>query len=132
MSNSIKNKSISDNLVSIATAFHRLGWLGFWAQILLGLLPICLLVFGMFFSQRINQESWDLGALLGFACELFLLFTIYWFYRYTQMAAKLKDDRLRPPKTKIIQCLSIGLIVNLSCTSFAVLVAMGDVLSPCF
>ena len=129
MSKSVQNNSISHNLASLAATFYRLGWLGFWAQALLGLIPIFLLIVVLFFPSRLNQGSVDLGDILGFASLLFLLFTIYWFYRYTQLGTKLEDSQLRPPKAKVSQCLWIGLIANVACMSCAVLVAMGEVLS---
>jgi hypothetical protein len=114
--------SPSSNVLQIAAAFRRLGWIGFWLQALLGFIPFVILIFVLFFNP--NGGGFDLKVILAYGCLLALVFTIYWCYRYTRLANKLENSKLRPSKEEVTRSLWIGLLANVGGMSCAVLVAI--------
>ena len=109
----------------IALAFRRLGWIGFWCQVVLGLIPIALMTFQWIFSSNSQLIGVpDSGNILSFLDILTLLFTIYWCFRYTRLARKLEDDNQRPAKGRVTKEVWIGIIANLGVILLAVLIGM--------
>lgn len=99
------------NPEKIAKQFSRLGWIGFWIQVALIILPIILLLYVLFISSPESAQSKgiDLSNYLSYGSLLVMLFTIFWFYRYTRLAKRIPDPALRPAKSSVIQTLWIGL-----------------------
>lgn len=91
----------------------------------MGSIPISVLAFVRFFSNRPDQGNLDIVDILGFTSLLLLFFTVYWFYRYTQLASKQQNMTV----AEILQKLWIGLVANIICIICGVLVAIGKVLS---
>jgi len=108
-------ESGSPNIREIAQDFRRLGWIGFWIQSLLGVIPIFLLIFVLFLRPSVpsNSQNSALDIILGYACLFALIFTMYWCFRYTQIGHKLDDPNQRPPKAEVIHALWLGIVVNL-------------------
>ncbi len=109
----------------IAVNFRYLGWIGFWCQVVLGSIPVILVTFQWFFSskpQRIGVP--DSGNILSFIDILTLIFTIYWCFRYTQLASKLEDSHQRSVKVRIIREVWIGIIANIVVILLAALIGM--------
>ncbi len=112
----------------IASDFRRWGWLGFWLQILFGAVPLLMLFATLFFAPaQLTNRSLPWWSYLAYLCPFALIFTIYWFYRYTTLSQKLLDPHIRPPKSEVIRSLRLGLIVNLIGMGFAIIVALGQV-----
>lgn len=130
MSNSAPSSSNRRDLHHLAKQFHRLGWIGFWVQLILGFIPVFVLAFALLFQNLPNGNpgvnSW-LILILAYGCLLALLFTLYWFFRYTRIAKKLDSTDKHPSKADIIRSLWIGLIANVVGMACAVMVAMGQV-----
>ena len=109
----------------IALTFRRLGWIGFWCQVVLGLIPIILITFQWIFSSNTQLIGVpDSGNILSFLDILTLLFTIYWCFRYTRLAKKLEDDNQRPARGRVTKAVWIGIIANLGVILLAVLIGM--------
>ena len=109
----------------IALAFRRLGWIGFWCQVILGLIPVILMIFQWIFSSTPQLlGSPDSGNILSFLDILTLLFTIYWCFRYTRLASKLEDANQRLAKGRITKEVWIGIIANVVVIFLAVLIGM--------
>lgn len=112
----------------IAHSLRWLGWIGFWLQALLGFIPILVVVASVLFrlgKQQTSGLSFGLG--LAIACLLILLFSIYWCFRYTQLANKLESPQLRVAKFQVSQNLKLGLLANLGIIAIAVLIALSQV-----
>ncbi|ELS04234.1 Protein of unknown function (DUF3611) [Xenococcus sp. PCC 7305] len=119
LSNTLRSPS------QIARTFRRLGWIGFWSQIILGLIPIVLMIFqGIFSSKSQLTGVPDSGNILSFIDILTLLFTIYWCFRYTRLASKLENSNQLPPKVRVTREVWIGIIANLGVILLAVLIGM--------
>jgi hypothetical protein len=124
MINFLKPQSTSPTLQQIARSFRRLGWIGFWLQTLLGFIPLLVIVATIVFRTGQQQVSvFSFGLWLAIACLIILIFSIYWCFRYTQLANKLDRD-LRSTKSQMLRDLKLGLVANLSIMTIAVLIAL--------
>ena len=87
---------------SLSAAFSRLGWLGFWMQVAVGLIPLALTIYALVFGRnpapgtrcglsvdRISVDCWPLA------------FTTMWSYRYTRLAVRLADPARRPEEPEV-------------------------------
>ncbi|WP_026735124.1 DUF3611 family protein [Fischerella sp. PCC 9605] len=113
----------------IASEFRIVGWIGFFLQLALGLIPIFIAVPVLFFgdSQRRMANRYSMGTFFAYACLFVLLFTIYWCFRYTRLSKKIDDPYLRPSKAEVIRDIWIGIIANVGGMIFAVIVMMTQV-----
>ena len=68
---------------SLARPFSRLGWIGFWMQVVLIILPVILLLYVLFISspESAQRKGIDLSNYLSYGSLLVMLFTIFWFYQ---------------------------------------------------
>jgi hypothetical protein len=128
MAGFIRSGSSSPTPEQIARNCRRLGWVGFWLQAVLGLIPL-LVVLGLVFS-RLGQWPgglFSLGLWLAILCLGFLIFSTYWSFRYTRMARRLEVPEARPSKSGVKRTLRVGLLANLAVMAIAVLIALGRV-----
>ena len=100
-----------ENPERLAKRFSRLGWLGFWIQLTLLVVPILLLVYVLFFSgpDSAQRRGIDLSNYLSYGSLLVMLFTTFWFYRYTRLAKRIAVPELCPPQSSVVRTLWIGL-----------------------
>lgn len=93
----------------IARDFFRFGWIAVCIQAVLAVIPILLLCYVLFGKVVGNDVAWsvtDYLAILGLAI---LAFTTFWAFRYTRIAQQIADSARRPPRSKLIRTLWIGL-----------------------
>ena len=95
----------------LAKQFSRLGWIGFWIQFALLAVPIVLLIYVLFVSspESAQRRGIDLSNYLSFGSLLVMVFTTFWFYRYTRLGKRIADPELRPPQSSALRTLWIGL-----------------------
>lgn len=86
-------------------------WIGFWIQFALLAVPIVLLVYVLFVSspESAQRRGIDLSNYLSFGSLLVMVFTTFWFYRYTRLGKRIADPELRPPQSSALRTLWIGL-----------------------
>jgi len=122
------------NPESLAKQFSRLGWIGFWMQIVLVSIPIILLLYVLFISSpdSAQRRGIDLSNYLSYGSLLVMLFTIFWFYRYTRLADRIVDPELRPPQSSVTQTLWIGLGASGLGILFSMILMMNAVLRLLF
>ncbi|WP_341531464.1 DUF3611 family protein (plasmid) [Nostoc sp. UHCC 0302] len=112
----------------IARSLRWLGWIGFWLQALLGFIPLLVVVTTVIFNPGRRQSSgFSFGIGLAIVCLVILIFSIYWCFRYTQLAKKLEISQMRPAKSQVSQDIKLGLIANIAIMVFAVLIALSRV-----
>jgi hypothetical protein len=111
MSKEPKEKWRPSNPESISRQFSRLGWIGFWMQIALVSMPVILLVYVLLVSSPDSAQGKgiDLSNYLSYGSLVVMLFTIFWFYRYTRLAQRIVDPELCPPLSSVMRTLWIGL-----------------------
>ncbi|MBE9167210.1 DUF3611 family protein [Pleurocapsales cyanobacterium LEGE 06147] len=121
----LKPQSTNPTPQQIARSLRRLGWTGLVLQALLGFIPLLVVVTTILFRTRQQQIGiFSLGLWLAIACLIILFFSIYWCFRYIQLANKLESRNLRPAKFQVLRDLKLGLVANLSIMTIAVLIAL--------
>ena len=113
----------------LAKQFKRLGWIGFWIQLALLVAPILLLVYVVYGSgpDSTQQKGINLGNYLSYGSLLIMVFTTFWFYRYTRLGSRIADPELRPPQASVVRTLWIGLWAGAAGVVFSMLVLMSAV-----
>jgi hypothetical protein len=111
---------------SLARAFTRLGWTGFWLQVVFGSLPILMMLYYFAFSRSANTPRAGLAFVeyLTLADLLILAFTTVWSYRYTRLARKIADPQQRPPEAQVIRAVWTGLTVGAIGMLFSMIVIL--------
>jgi hypothetical protein len=100
--------------VSLGRAFSRLGWIGFWLQVVFGPLPIIVIVYYFLFSRSGTATPSGL-AFVGYvtiADLLILLFTLCWSYRYTRIGRQMRDPERRPPESSVLGIVWVGVLAS--------------------
>lgn len=114
------NSDVSPNVLRVVLAFRRCGWASFWTQVVLCvvsslvLLQLILLkapATGTPTGADSNPATLP-GLSFAWAGIAVLGASIFWNFRYTQMAKKLRSPD-RPTKSQTILQIKIGLIINL-------------------
>ncbi len=120
-----KRSSKSPTPEDLARWCRWLGWAGLVLQALLGFIPLLVITTRIFTSQQTG--GFGLGLWLAMGCLLVLLFSIYWCFRYTRLAARLMQPDRRPPKSAVKRALKLGLLTNLAILTLATLIALWQV-----
>jgi membrane protein implicated in regulation of membrane protease activity len=109
----------SANVLRVVATLRLWGWVGFWVQVVLSVISgIILLVFVG--TRSLSAPSADASANpatlpgLGFAWLglAFVGVSIFWHWRYTQWAKRLKQED-RPTKQQTLQQIKIGVVISL-------------------
>lgn len=124
-----KSKLFKATPEGLGKSFWRLGWVGFWIQLVLACFAIVLAVYVLFFSSSASVQQRGLGfseylALIGL---LILLFTIFWFYRYTVIGGKLADPSTRPAQSSLVKTLWVGLWASCIGIAFSMVLMIVEV-----
>lgn len=117
--------SSSTNPQHIARSFLWLGRIGLILQILLGFIPLLVVV--AYVLSKLGQGltgSFVFGLWLAIACLVILIFSIYWCFRYTQLAKKLRKAETRPSKSQVMRNLQLGLLANIVILVITVIIAL--------
>ena len=115
---------------SLARAFTRLGWLGFWMQIAIGAIPVALIFYAFVFGSARpagTRSGFPLIQYLTIASLLVLAFTTIWFYRYTRLAARLADPVRRPTELSVQRTVWTGVMASTIGIVFSMLVMFFEV-----
>jgi len=99
------------NPEDLAKQFSRLGWIGFWMQLVLISVPILLLLYVLIASspESAQRKGIDLGNYLSYGSLLVMVFTTIWFFRYTRLANRIADPESCPPQSSVLKTVWIGL-----------------------
>ncbi|MGB6352117.1 MAG: DUF3611 family protein [Pseudolabrys sp.] len=115
---------------SLAQAFSRLGWVGFWMQIAIGAIPLALTTYAFAFGPAPaagTRSGFPLIHYLTIAGLLVLVFTTVWFYRYTRLAARIADPGRRPSELAVQRAVWIGITASAIGMFFTMLVMFFEV-----
>jgi hypothetical protein len=123
----ILRPSIND---SLANAFSRLGWIGFWIQIAIGIIPLTLIIYAFISGQSTGGGTRRGLLLVGYltiAGFLVLIFTTIWSYRYTRLAERISDSARRPSVFLVQKSAWIGVASSALGIVFSMLVILFEV-----
>lgn len=134
MQNIVNDEWQPANPEGLARGFLRLGWIGFWIQFILLAIPVLLLVYVLFVrspdsAQRIGI---DLSNYLSYGSLLVMLFTTFWFYRYTRVGKRIADPFTRPYQSSVVRTLWIGLWAGCLGIGFSMLLLTGSAVRMLF
>ena len=111
---------------SLAGAFSRLGWAGFWLQVVFGSLPIIVVAYYLAFSRSDADSRGGFGFVgyLTIINLLILLFTTYWSYRYTRIGRKIRDPERSPSESSLIGAVWTGVVASTAGMLFSMIVIL--------
>jgi hypothetical protein len=95
----------------LSRQFSRLGWLGFWLQVAMLAIPLLLLIYVLFLRspQSAQRIGIDLSNYLSYGSLLVMVFTTFWFFRYTRLGRRIADPERRPTRMAVERTLWVGL-----------------------
>jgi Protein of unknown function (DUF3611) len=111
---------------SLARAFSRLGWTGFWLQLVFGSLPVLLMAYYFLFSRSSADSEGGLPfvAYLTVVDLLILAFTTFWSYRYTRFARRIMDPQRRPSESSVTGTVWTGVVASTLGMLFSMIVML--------
>jgi hypothetical protein len=111
---------------SLARAFIRVGWAGFWLQVVFGSLPIIVMVYYFTFSRTATASRDGLAFVeyLTIADLLLLVFTTLWSFRYTRLGKRLMDPQRRPSESDVIGSVWTGVVASTIGMLFSMIVML--------
>ncbi|MBD2462915.1 DUF3611 family protein [Oscillatoria sp. FACHB-1407] len=132
MANRSESFSLPPAVRRAAGAFRIIGWISFWAQIVLAVVSAGVLSFASLnlnanaprpsipTAPGVTPVATD-NSITGFGfffavCGLVVLFIgAYWAFRYTRLSRRLatSNTQIRPKRGDAVQALRIGLLINL-------------------
>lgn len=129
MSNTLTAPWRPSNPERLAKQFSVVGWIGFWMQLAMVVIPVALLIYVLFFSspESAQRRGIELGNYMSYGGLLVMLFTTLWFYRYTRLAKRIADPGLCPPRASVTRTLWIGLWASCVGIVFSMLLMMNAV-----
>jgi len=114
-----ENDSLSTNVLKIVRALNIAGWVGFWSQLVLAIISSLILIFAIISrnagNEGANNPGTGTGLVLAFLGLGGVYLSIFWNYRYTQMAKKLSTSGTsdsRPTRADTVKQLKVGLIIS--------------------
>src|SRR5262245_30955845 len=111
---------------SLAKSMAKLGWWGFWLQVIVGTLPIILMIYYFAFSQARSDIRQGLRFIeyLVIADLAILLFTALWFFRYTRLAQRIMVPDRRPSESSVFNTLWTGVVASAIGMSFSMILLL--------
>ena len=115
---------------SLAKAFSRGGWSGFWALLGMGAIPLVIMLYTFVFSGTASGSSRSglpLVHILSTLGLLLLVFLTLWFYRYTRIAKRILDPAKRPSESSLRRTVWTGVVATSLAILFSMLVLLFEV-----
>ncbi len=116
---------------ALSQAFSSLGWLGFWMQIAIGLVPLALTIYALAFGRNPapgTRAGLPLIEYLSIAGLFVLAFTALWSFRYTRLAIRLADPERRPTRAAVqktvwtgVKASTFGIVLSMLVMLFEVI-----------
>jgi hypothetical protein len=111
------SRSLSPAVLRASSTLRFAGNIGFWTQIVLGVVAAIILLFAsasLFGDQKPNPGI-GFGFFCAFSGVIALIISIFFFFRYRTIARMMQDPytEQRPSKSYTLQVIKFGLIANL-------------------
>jgi hypothetical protein len=97
---------------SLARAFKRLGWTGFWVQLVFGSIPVIMMAYYLLYARSASRSGVPFIEYLTIANLLILVFTLFWSYRYTRLAKQIMDPERRPSESYVLGSVWTGVVAS--------------------
>jgi hypothetical protein len=110
---------------SLAKAFSRLGWAGFWLQVVFGAKSIFGMVYFLAFTQSATAPSGlQFVEYLTIFNLFLLLITTLWSYRYTRLARRMLGPANHPSESEVLGVVWTGVVLNTVSMLFSMIVIL--------
>jgi hypothetical protein len=120
----INNGNSSQTVRRIAAQLWRVGWAGFWLQLVLAVVSSLIFLFAIPFASTGASNPGTGGSLLFAVGGLLALYaSTFWSFRYVLTSRKLKNADLRPKKADTIKLVQWGLMASILGMGASVLAA---------
>ncbi|WP_295614874.1 DUF3611 family protein [Chamaesiphon sp. GL140_3_metabinner_50] len=118
------NGNTPQTVRKIASQLRRVGWAGFWLQLVLAVVSSLIFLFAIPFASTGARNPGTGGSLIFTLGGLLVLYvSVYWSFRYVLTSRKLKNPDLRPKKADTIKLVQWGLISSIVGMGSSVLAA---------
>lgn len=109
--------SVPPAIRRIAQAFRWIGWVSFWAQVVLAVVASGVLLFSgvnlSFRAQGSTNPGAGMGLLFSVLGVVAVYVSAYWAFRYTRLGRRLLGQGTRPTPKDALQSIRIGLMISL-------------------
>ena len=119
------------NKDSLAKAFLRLGWIGFWIQLVIGSIPVFFAIHALMLGRSGGAGTRGGSLLVEYltiAGLIVLVFTTIWSYRYTRLGKRIADPARRPSEFAVQRVAWIGIAASATGIIFSMLVMLFEVM----
>ena len=111
MSNLEINDNTPQTVRKIAVQLRRVGWAGFWLQLVLAVVSTVIFIFAVPFASTGASNPGTGGSLIFATVGLLVLYvSTYWSFRYVLTSRQLKNPDLRPKRADTIKLVQWGLL----------------------
>ena len=126
MLDNLQSKVKPSTSTSLARAFTRLGWTGFWLQVVMGSLAVLFMLYYFAFSPSAGSGSRGFSFMewLTIANLVILAFTTFWSYRYTKVGQRIADPAQRPPEASVVKLVWTGVVASMIGMLYSMLVIL--------
>lgn len=113
----------------LARTFHRLGWCGFWTQVVVGAIPMTLMAYLFLFagSTQGPRAGFRFVEFLTLISLAILLFTTVWSFRYTRLAKRIASPDSRPTNAFLDRTAWTGIIASTTGVMISIVVMLLEV-----
>jgi hypothetical protein len=112
--------------INLARSFIRLGWTGFWLQIVFGSIPVLVMAYYFAFSRSTTGPRGGLRFVeyLTIIDLLLLVFTTLWSFRYTRLGKRLMDPERQPSESYVLGSVWTGVVASTAGLLFSMIVLL--------
>lgn len=114
---------------TLSRAFRRLGWIGFWFQVVFGAILVALMSYLFLFARSTLRPRAGLAVVefLTLAAIAILVFTTFWFYRHAWLGKRISDSARVPTYHALIRAAWTGITASTVGILFSLLVMLIEV-----
>jgi hypothetical protein len=119
-----------EDAASLARSLRRVGWIGFWTQIVVAVAPVLavVLVIGAVRGFAAPGARFDVLGWLSMMSFAVLIFTTWWSWRYTGLAQRLAAGEAAPTRPELTRAAWIGLGASGLGILFSIIVMTAEVI----
>jgi hypothetical protein len=108
----VQDATVPSTGKNLAKTFSRLGWIGFWLQVVFGSVPVIGMAIYVFYSHPNPDAPGGIGfsEVLTVINMVIVLFTAFWSFRYTRLGKRLADPQRSPSQSSLIRAVWTGVV----------------------
>jgi hypothetical protein len=116
------------DVTSLTRTYSKLGWVGFWLQLVVGSVPVLLMAYLFVFARVPGPRAgFAFVEYLSLASLSALVFTTFWAFRYTRLGLKLAAPEKFVTYKRLMRAAWIGVVVSTVGMLFSMLIMFIEV-----